>query len=170
MRGTLLFRGKAAEYAKYRVDYPEAVMSEALDRIGVTRDDVVADLGSGPGMLTRWFLERGARGFGVEPDEGMGQVAEEGLRRFGPSFTCVEGTAERTSLGEASVSVVTVGNAFHYFDPSAARTEAKRILKPDGRVLIVGHDSVSSPNGFMQGVLRLRCEPRGARRPLLPPA
>ncbi len=153
MSATTLFRGKAAEYAKYRVDYPERVIAAALQSVGLVRDDVIADLGSGTGMLSRWFLERGNRVFGVEPDDGMRRVAEETLRGFGDSFTSVDGTAERTSLGDSSVTVVVAGNAFHYFDARAARAEAERILQPGGRVLIVGHDGASEPNDFMQAYL-----------------
>jgi len=94
-RATSLFLGKATEYARYRVDYPESVISAALQSVGIVRDDVIADLGSGTGMLSRWFLERGNRVFGVEPDDGMRQVAEKSLRKFGASYVSVNGTAER---------------------------------------------------------------------------
>jgi SAM-dependent methyltransferase len=153
MSGTSLFHGKAADYAKYRVDYPATMISAALESVGVARDDVVADLGSGTGMLSRWFLERGNRVFGVEPDHGMRQVAETSLRRFGARFTGIDGTAERTSLGDSSVTVVAVGNALHYFEPLATRTEVDRILQRSGRVLIVGHDGAANPNDFMRAYL-----------------
>jgi hypothetical protein len=83
----------------------------------------------------------------------MRQVAEKSLRRFGASFTSIDGTAERPSLDDSSVTVVAAGNAFHYFDPRAARTEVDRILKGNGRVLIVGHDGASKPNDFVQAYL-----------------
>jgi SAM-dependent methyltransferase len=153
MNGAALFRGKAADYARHRVDYPEDVISAALESVGVVRDDVIADLGSGTGLLSRWFLERGNRVFGVEPDGGMRRVAEKALHRFGGRFTSIDGAAERTSLGDASVTLVAAGNAFHYFDPRAARTEAERILQRGGRVLFVGHDGATKPNDFMQAYL-----------------
>jgi hypothetical protein len=49
MSRTSLFHGKAAEYAKYRVDYPGNVIRAALESVGVVSDDVVADLGSEQG-------------------------------------------------------------------------------------------------------------------------
>jgi ubiquinone/menaquinone biosynthesis C-methylase UbiE len=148
-----LFRDKAADYAKYRADYPDVVIRSALESVAIKEDDVVADLGAGTGLLSRWFLERGNRVLAVEPERGMREVAEVSLRGFGDRHTSVEGTAERTTLPDASVTLIVVGNAFHYFDPIAARAEVARILRPGGRVLILGHDSAAEPNEFMRAYL-----------------
>jgi SAM-dependent methyltransferase len=153
MSAPAFFRGKAVDYARYRVDYPEVVVRSALESIALSPDDVVADLGSGTGLLSRWLLERGNRLFAVEPDSGMREVAEASLRRFGDRFTSLQGTAERTSILDSSVTLVTAGNAFHYFDPLAARAEVARILQPGGRALIVSHDSAATPNEFMRAYL-----------------
>lgn len=147
------FRGKAAHYARYRVDYPARVIRAAMESVALTGDDVVVDLGAGTGMLSRWFLEAGNRVFAVEPDQGMREVAEAALRQSGDRFVSVAGTAERTSLPDSSATLIVAGNAFHYFDPRVARVEAARVLQPGGRVLIVGHDSASEPNAFMRAYL-----------------
>jgi SAM-dependent methyltransferase len=145
-----LFHGKAAEYARYRADYPDLVIRSALESVALVPDDIVADLGAGTGMLSRWFLERGNRVLAVEPDPGMREVARASLRRFDAQHTTIAGTAERTSLIDSSVTLVVAGNAFHYFDAEVARVEVARILRPGGRVLIVGHEHASEPNDFMR--------------------
>ena len=150
MSTTALFRGKAADYARYRTDYPDSVIRSALESVALSPADVVADLGAGTGMLSRWFLERGNRVLAVEPDPGMREVAGTSLQRFGARHTNIAGTAERTSLDDSSVALVVVGNAFHYFDADVARVEVARILQPAGRVLIVGHEHASEPNDFMR--------------------
>lgn len=132
MNAASLFSGKAAEYAKHRTDYPEDVIRAALESVGHTPTDVVADLGSGTGLLSRWFLERGNRVMGVEPDAGMRQAAEASLGRFGEKFKSVDGTAERTSLPDATATLVSVGSAFHYFDPIAAGAEVGRFFSRVG--------------------------------------
>ncbi len=144
------FAGKSVDYATYRTDYPEDVIAAAQSRVGLVETDIVADLGSGTGMLARWFLLRGNPVFGVEPDEGMRATAEAGLGAFGRLFRSVSGTAERTTLPAASVSLVSVGNAFHYFDSQPARAEVARILRPRGRILIVDHLRPCAPNAFMR--------------------
>jgi predicted RNA methylase len=61
------FAGKADAYARYRVDYPQDVISAALSSVDFAAGDVVADLGSGTGMLTRWLLEGGSRVMACDP-------------------------------------------------------------------------------------------------------
>jgi SAM-dependent methyltransferase len=144
------FRGKAADYARYRTDYPEVVIQSALESVALVPDDVVADLGAGTGMLSRWFLARGNRVLAVEPEPEMREVAQASLGSFGAQHMSIAGTAERTSLRDSSVTLVVAGNAFHYFDAEAARVEVTRILQPGGRVLIVDHAHASEPNDFMR--------------------
>ena len=45
---------------------------------------------------------------------------------------------------------VTVGQAFHWFEPVAARREFRRILKPDGFVVIAWNDRRISESRFGQ--------------------
>jgi SAM-dependent methyltransferase len=85
------------------------------------------------------FLENGNRVFGVEPNQEMRRAGEEFLHSF-PKFTSVAGSAEATTLGDASVDFVTAGQAFHWFDPQAARREFLRILKTNGWVVIAWND------------------------------
>ena len=148
MTASGLFADKAEQYVRYRTDYPERLIRSALDAVQLRRADVVADLGSGTGLLARWILERGNRVLGVEPDPGMRATAQHLLAAH-ENFLSVAASAETTTLAESSVDVIAVGNAFHYFDAAQVRAEALRILRPGGRALIVGHGNPGAPNPFM---------------------
>ena len=50
-----------------------------------------------------------------------------------PAAEVVDGTAEAIPLPDASVDVVTVAQAFHWFDADAALPEIARVLKPAWR-------------------------------------
>jgi SAM-dependent methyltransferase len=92
---------------------------------------VVADIGSGTGLLTRVFLENGNRVFGVEPNDRMRSYAERDLGGF-RNFVSVRGTAEHTTLPSKSVDLVAAGQALHWFNPAKATREFRRISKPGG--------------------------------------
>jgi SAM-dependent methyltransferase len=85
------------------------------------------------------FLENGNCVLGVEPNQEMRRAGEEFLQPF-RKFTSVAGSAESTTLGDATVDFVTAGQAFHWFDVQPAKREFSRILKPHGWVVIAWND------------------------------
>jgi SAM-dependent methyltransferase len=133
---TQRFTKRVDHYAKYRPSYPPAVLEPLRERCGLTDTSVVADVGSGTGILSEVFLDNGNQVFGIEPNKEMREACERRLGRH-PRFTSVAATAEATTLDDASVDFVTAGQAFHWFDPELARAEFARILKPAGCVALV---------------------------------
>jgi SAM-dependent methyltransferase len=133
---TQRFTNRVDHYVKYRPSYPHPVLALLREKCELTSASVVADVGSGTGILSELFLINGNRVFGIEPNKEMREACE---RRLGsqPRFTSVAGTAEATTLDDASVDFVTAGQAFHWFDPERARTEFARILRPAGWVALV---------------------------------
>jgi ubiquinone/menaquinone biosynthesis C-methylase UbiE len=107
---------------------------------------VVADVGAGTGMLAEIFLEAGHRVIAVEPNGEMLDACRE-LAAQQPALEVVEGSAESTTLPNASVDLIAVGRAMHWFDWPRAHLEFRRILRPDGWVLLAsnGHSDSGSP-------------------------
>lgn len=130
------FSNRVADYRRYRPGYPSAVIDLLRSECGLRPEDVVADIGSGTGFLSELFLKIGNRVFGVEPNDEMRQAGEEYLSQFA-EFTSVKGSAEATTLKNASVDFVTAGQAFHWFEPKKTRAEFWRILRPRGWVVAV---------------------------------
>lgn len=95
----------------------------------------MADVGSGTGLSSRLFLEAGHTVHAVEPNAGMRAAAEARLASWA-GFRSVAGTAEATTLPDASVDFVVVGQAFHWFDIPAARREFQRILRGEYAALL----------------------------------
>ena len=133
------FSTRVADYVRYRPGYPSALVDLLRDECGLTGQSVIADIGSGTGKLAELFLKNGNKVFGVEPNAEMRGGGEEVLRAYS-NFTSVNGSAEITTLGAASVDFVTAGQAFHWFDAKAARGEFARILRPNGYVAIIWND------------------------------
>ncbi len=136
---TTRFTGRANDYAKYRPGYPEQIIGLLENKINFDSSKDMADVGCGTGILSRLFLTNGNLVFGVEPNEEMRIMSEKLLSKF-INFISVEGAAEETKLATNSVDVVTVGQAFHWFDLKKTKKEFKRILRKDGNVVIVWNE------------------------------
>jgi SAM-dependent methyltransferase len=141
------FSNRVADYIRYRPGYPTALLELLAKECGLRRDHTVADIGSGTGLLSKLFLDNGNPVFGVEPNAEMRTGGEEFLRCY-PNFTSINGSAEATTLADSSVEFVTAGQAFHWFEPVAARREFLRILKPGGFVVIAWNDRRISESRF----------------------
>ncbi len=142
------FDRRVAVYAKYRPSYPSQILNILRTEIGFDKKTVVADTGSGTGLLSKLFLENGNTVFGVEPNEEMWSHAEETLYEF-PHFVSIRGKAEDTTLGDASIDLVTVGQAIHWFDREPATREFTRNLRKNGQLCVVYNDR-NKKDPFMQ--------------------
>lgn len=133
------FANRVADYVRYRPGYPAAIVDLLREECALRPEHVIADIGSGTGLLAEIFLKNGNRVIGVEPNAEMRSGGDEYLKPYA-TFRSVAGSAETTTLDTASVDFVVAGQAFHWFEPSAARREFLRILKPHGWVVIVWND------------------------------
>jgi SAM-dependent methyltransferase len=143
------FSDRVANYVKYRPGYPAEVPERLRDAGVLTKDAVIADIGSGTGISALAYLENGHEVFGVEPNDEMRKAAEEYLSAH-KRFHSVKGTAEQTTLKDQSVDVILAGQAFHWFDVEKAKAEFKRILKPGGNVVLMWNDRRTDSTDFLR--------------------
>jgi ubiquinone/menaquinone biosynthesis C-methylase UbiE len=129
------FTGRVQEYSKYRLRYSQHVMEVLRARCGLAPEDVIADVGAGTGMLAEIFLAAGNSVIAIEPNAEM-LAACEALKKRYPALRTVQAAAEATTLADASVDLVAVGRAFHWFDTAKALAEFRRILRPGGWVVL----------------------------------
>jgi ubiquinone/menaquinone biosynthesis C-methylase UbiE len=132
------FSSKAERYARYRWGYAPEAIQTIFDITGLPAQAIVADIGSGTGLLTKELVGRVKSIYAVEPNLAMRRISECLLSQS-PSFISVDGKAEAIPLPDRSVNLITVGQAIHWFEPQATRMEFQRLLKPDGWVAIVFH-------------------------------
>jgi len=132
MSFTERFSDRAADYVTGRPSYPAEAIDALFDGLGDPGGVVAADLGAGTGISSRLLAARGAQVLAVEPNAAMREAAEPD-----PRVRWIAGTAEATTLDEASVDLVTVFQAFHWFDHAHALREIVRILRPAGRAAVI---------------------------------
>ncbi|MBI2317403.1 MAG: class I SAM-dependent methyltransferase [Betaproteobacteria bacterium] len=118
------------------VQSPDIVVETMLEMAGVRADDFVIDLGSGDGRIViRAAKERGARGFGVDYDPRLVQLATENARAAGVSDRVIFYQQDIFKTSLESASVITM-----YLLPEYNLNLRPRLLalKPGTRV--VSHD------------------------------
>ena len=71
MEATQRFSSRVENYIRYRPHYPAAIIDLLRDNCGLTRDSVIADIGSGTGISTKPLLEMGFEVFAVEPNSAL---------------------------------------------------------------------------------------------------
>lgn len=107
---------------------------------GVGYDDVVLDIGCGPGTAARHAARQGAAVIGIDPSAPMLRLADL-ITRFRPTDGDLDwrhGSAETMQLPPASVSVCwSIASVHHWQDLDAALDRVEKVLAPGARFLAV---------------------------------
>jgi SAM-dependent methyltransferase len=125
----LSFGVVADAYERSRPGYPV----DAVRWLAGTEPCDVVDLGAGTGKLTRQLVAQRHRVTAVEPIPEMLAQLEAAV----PGIAALAGSAEAIPVADASCDVVTVAQAFHWFDQPVALREIVRVLRPGGRLALV---------------------------------
>ena len=136
MSNTDKFSGKAQHYDVGRPSYAPELIDLFYSHYHLTPQSVIADIGSGTGKFTEQLLKKGSYVYAVEPNEDMRTVAATKLHQYN-RVKIINGSDAATTLADESVDGITVAQAFHWFDPTAFKSECRRILKKDGTVFLI---------------------------------
>ena len=130
----------AEDYGRFRAGFPASL----FDRLEA--GDVIApglrvlDLGTGTGSLGRGFARRGCRVVGLDLSQDLIAEARAQDAAAGLASAYLAGSAERVGLADGAFDIVAAGQCWHWFDRPAAAREARRLLKPGGRLVIAHFD------------------------------
>lgn len=123
------FSSVASEYAVYRPRYPGEIFSRLADL--VDRHDLAWDCGTGSGQAAVGLAEYFDRV--VATDASKRQIAEAQQH---PRVEYRTAPCDASGLERASVDLVTVAQALHWFDPDRFYEEARRVLRPGGTIAV----------------------------------
>ena len=132
------FGKTAQDYAQHRAGFP-ATFFERLTafEIGLSEQNIV-DLGTGTGTLARQFASQGCHVTGIDTADPLLEQARRLAAEAALSIEYRVAKAEATGLPASSFDVVTAGQCWHWFDRSTAAREVRRILRPNG-LLVIAH-------------------------------
>lgn len=137
------FGKTAADYGRYRAGFP-AELYRRLAGLGVgIHGQRVLDLGTGTGYLGRGFARRGCRVTGLDLSPALMEEARRLDAGEGLALRYVRARAEALPFKGRSFDVVGAGQCWHWFDRARAALEARRVLRPGGRLVIASFDWIA---------------------------
>jgi SAM-dependent methyltransferase len=149
------FGKTAQDYGRYRAGFPPAFFERiATFGIGVAGQRVL-DLGAGTGTLARGFALRGCQVTGLDPSTALTEEAKRLDQEAHVSVQYVAAKAEQTGLPDASFDVVTAGQCWHWFDRPKAAQEVRRLLVPNGGLVIAHFDWIPLPGNVVEATEKL---------------
>lgn len=120
-----------------------AINDAVIDAVDPQPGERVVDVGAGMGAGSIRVAAAGAHAIAVEPTPFMRRVltARRALSRRRSKLDVVDGTAERIPAADHTVDVVVAVNTMHHWvDVERGVAEIARVLRPNGRMLLVDED------------------------------
>ncbi|KAJ3014351.1 hypothetical protein HKX48_005206 [Thoreauomyces humboldtii] len=149
------FNLQTKAYEAARPTYPSSALQyltqSVYPKIATDPGQVsLVDLASGTGKFTRLLLPyRLGNLTAVEPNEGMRAEFAQQL----PNVKLLEGTSTTVPLPDASVDVITVAQAFHWFANAESLEEMARVLKKGGIVALIWNlEAKTGLSGHLRGL------------------
>lgn len=139
------FGATARDYARYRTEFPAEFFGRLVALgVGLAGHRVV-DLGTGTGVLARGLAAAGCTVTGVDIAPELLEEAQRQDAAAGLKTTYRLAPAEETGLPSGSWDVVSAGHCWHWFDRLRTAAEARRLLAPNGAIVICYRDHLIEP-------------------------
>lgn len=126
------FSQQAASYTQFRPHYPQQLF-HYLDQLTSTKDyawDCATGNGQAAIALSNYFKQV------IATDASAAQI-QHAIIKSNISYQVMP--AEKTTLGDHSIDLITVAQAAHWFNMPLFCTEVKRVLKSQGIIAIWGY-------------------------------
>lgn len=109
-----------------------------LDALGYLPDGEILEVGFGTGALLIELAKNGRHVVGLEASPQMHQVTVRKIHRENLSVKRVQGCTQSLPFPEGSFDAIVATFPAEYIAEKVSLAEFYRVLKPDGRVVIVG--------------------------------
>lgn len=124
-------------YDKYRLSYNSDTILETIKYISnFIKIENIADIGSGTGILTLQLLKyKFNKYYAVEPNIAMQECSINKDKK--DKIIHLNNMSNNTDIPAKTIDIIFVGTAIHWFEPQSTLKEFKRILKPNGFLVLL---------------------------------
>lgn len=130
-----VYRTAARRYTKGRPYFHPKVMARVRDFLGLSGPvESALDVGCGSGLSTLALAEIAERVVGVDASAEMLAHAPPHAR-----VSYAVAPAEELPFADGAFDLLTAAQAFHWFDRPRFLPEARRVLRPGGRLVVYDH-------------------------------
>ena len=127
----------SSDYAKYRDIYPPEFYNKIIKLQLCISGQTVLDIGTGTGVIPRNMYKYGAKWIGTDISENQIKQARLLSEANGMDITYIVSPAEELCFPDKSFDVITACQCFWYFNHEKVVPMLAKMLKPDGRLLIL---------------------------------
>lgn len=135
------FSTQAAQYAQYRITYPQALYTDLL--AGLPSRQKAWDCATGNGQVATALAEY--FGHVDATDTSAAQLKNATLR---PNITYQVAEAEATPFADNTFDLITVGQAVHWFDFERFNAEVQRVAQPGATIAEWGYQLAQLPTNL----------------------
>ncbi|MGG6894207.1 class I SAM-dependent methyltransferase [Rhizobium sp. BR 315] len=147
------FQSTAAYYLRYRIPYPDKLITRVAERSGLKPGDHILDLGCGPGQLGIAFARlQGAAVTAMDPEPEMLAEVEAGAKATGADVTIRQGSSYDLGPDIGRLHLCIMGRSFHWMDRPATLEALDRLIEPGGAVVLF-HDKSILAEPDWRGIL-----------------
>jgi SAM-dependent methyltransferase len=132
------FKNPSRYYTTGRPLYPKLLSRRVAALVGLSTDDAVLDLGTGPGFLAIDFAPLARAVTALDPSDDMLAEARRNAEVAGTKIELVKGSSFELSPQLGRFKLATIGRAFHWMDGDQTLASLDALIEHGGAVSLFG--------------------------------
>jgi SAM-dependent methyltransferase len=155
-----LYRGIAADFARFRPAYPAPLFAHLRARFGLDGSGRLLDLGCGTGRLTLPLAGAFAQVVGMDPEpEMLAEAAAEASRLGVSNTTWIEGGVSDLGPHLGRFRLITLGQVLHLVDPATTLAALAPLVEPGGGIAVVDEEHPDVPSNAWRRAIHAAVAP-----------
>ncbi len=146
------FKSTVPFYVRYRTRYPDELLRDVAEAVGLGDESRVLDLGCGPGFLAIGFAPLAGEVLGMDPEPLMLEAARAEASEADVAVTFIEGSSETLGPQLGQFRLVTMGRSFHWMDRLRTLAVLDGLIEPDGAVTLFHDQRPEAPENAWKQV------------------